>query len=325
MFTPLVAIKCTVYNHEPFLRECLDGFVMQQTDFPFVAVVHDDASTDKSADIIREYAAKYPDIIQPYYETENQYSKETLSRVMNEAVDATGAKYIALCEGDDYWTDPHKLQKQVDFLESHPDYGFVGTQCRVLDEMGYNNGSDIVLTPLRQEGNWDLFGNVLEYAVYGPIASTNTLLFRYDSKVYDRIKEANGDYTLEALLASLYGFARLNEVCSVYRRHEGGLSNSHSPRIRRMYAEWYRSNRLLIKKEFANIYACSKEEIDDTYEYTLLKCAIAEGFYKEAFEHKQKIVTKKYKAKFYCKYLLGIFSFALLRITLKINELRPKK
>ena len=133
MSTPLVAIKCTVYNHEPYLRECLDGFVMQQTDFPFVAIVHDDASTDKSADIIREYAEKYPDIIKAYYETENQYSKGTLSKVMNEAVDATGAKYIALCEGDDYWTDPKKLQKQVDILEKDDSLMAVVTDTAIVD------------------------------------------------------------------------------------------------------------------------------------------------------------------------------------------------
>ena len=99
----LVAIKCLVFNHEPYLRDCLEGFAMQQTDFQFVAIVHDDASTDHSADIIREYAAKYPDIILPIYETENQYSKQdgSLGRIMNAAIDATGAKYIALCEGDD--------------------------------------------------------------------------------------------------------------------------------------------------------------------------------------------------------------------------------
>jgi len=73
--TPLVAIKCTVYNHEPYLRECLDGFVMQQTDFPFVAIVHDDASTDKSADIIREYAEKYPDITKRKINTQKGHSR----------------------------------------------------------------------------------------------------------------------------------------------------------------------------------------------------------------------------------------------------------
>ena len=112
---PLVAIHCLVYNHEPYLRDCLEGFVMQQTNFPFVAIVHDDASTDSSAAIIREYEEKYPDIIKPIYETENQYSKRngSLGRIMNAAIDATGAKYVAMCEGDDYWTDPLKLQKQL--------------------------------------------------------------------------------------------------------------------------------------------------------------------------------------------------------------------
>ncbi len=118
---PLVSIKCLVYNHEPYLRQCLDGFVMQKTNFPFEAIVHDDASTDGSAAIIREYAEKYPDIIKPIYETENQYSKGTLNKIIL-AASHPESKYIAFCEGDDYWTDPDKLQLQVEFLETHPDF-----------------------------------------------------------------------------------------------------------------------------------------------------------------------------------------------------------
>ena len=120
---PLVSIRCTVYNHEPFLRQCLDGFVMQKTTFPFEAIVHDDASTDGSAAIIREYSEKYPDIIKPIFETENQYNKRdgSLRRIMDAALHPN-SKYIAMCEGDDYWSDPNKLQLQVDFLESHPDF-----------------------------------------------------------------------------------------------------------------------------------------------------------------------------------------------------------
>ena len=114
----LVSIQCLVYNHEPYLRQCLDGFVMQKTNFKFEAIVHDDVSTDNSAAIIREYAEKYPDIIKPIFETENQYSKHdgSLDKIM---ADACNGKYIALCEGDDYWIDPLKLQKQVDFMESN--------------------------------------------------------------------------------------------------------------------------------------------------------------------------------------------------------------
>lgn len=135
---PLVVIRCLVYNHEPYLRDCLEGFVMQQTTFPFVAIVHDDASTDGSAAIIREYEEKYPNIIKPIYETENQYSKHdgSLGRIMNAAIDATGAKYVAMCEGDDYWTDPLKLQKQVDFMEANPEYGLCYTDYSVCDEFG---------------------------------------------------------------------------------------------------------------------------------------------------------------------------------------------
>ncbi len=127
---PLVSIRCTVYNHEPFLRQCLDGFVMQKTTFPFEAIVHDDASTDGSAAIIREYAEKYPHIIKPIYETENQYHKGdgTFTRIIRGAVHPK-AKYIAICEGDDYWIDPLKLQRQVDFLESHPDYVICSHDC----------------------------------------------------------------------------------------------------------------------------------------------------------------------------------------------------
>lgn len=119
--TIIVSIICCTYNHELYIRECLDGFMMQQTNFPFEVLIHDDASTDGTADIIREYEAKYPDIIKPIYQTENQYRKKTGILKTFQFPRAQG-KYIALCEGDDYWTDPLKLQKQVDFLESHPDY-----------------------------------------------------------------------------------------------------------------------------------------------------------------------------------------------------------
>lgn len=122
----LVTIRCITYNHEPYIRQCLEGFVMQKTNFRFEAIVHDDASTDGTAAVIREYAEKYPDIIKPIFETENQYSKHdgSISRIMNEH---TRGKYVAMCEGDDYWIDPLKLQKQVNFLEENPEYGLVCT------------------------------------------------------------------------------------------------------------------------------------------------------------------------------------------------------
>ena len=132
---PLVSIRCTVYNHEPYLRQCLDGFVMQKTTFPFEAIVHDDASTDGSVAIIREYAEKYPDIIKPIFEIENQWGKGTINKTMDVAMNPN-SKYIAICEGDDFWTDPEKLQVQTDFLEAHPEYSLCVTASHYADADG---------------------------------------------------------------------------------------------------------------------------------------------------------------------------------------------
>lgn len=121
---PMVSIICTTYNHESYIRQALEGFIMQQCNFPFEIVVHDDASTDGTADIIREYIDKYPSLFNAVLQSENQYSQgnDVIDLLYNQK--ARG-KYIAICEGDDYWTDPLKLQKQADFLENHLNIAFV--------------------------------------------------------------------------------------------------------------------------------------------------------------------------------------------------------
>lgn len=133
---PCVVIHSLAYNHGPYIREALEGFVNQRTDFSIVAVVHDDASTDNTAVILREYAERYPDIILPIFESENQYSNPEgwLGEVMKLAMEASGALYIAMCECDDYWTDPLKLQKQVDFLEANPGYSMCFHRAKVIYE-----------------------------------------------------------------------------------------------------------------------------------------------------------------------------------------------
>lgn len=115
----MVSIECTSYNHEDFIAEALDSMLMQRTDFAYEILIHDDASTDRTAEIIRSYEQKYPEIIKPIYQTENQYSKDVLVELFN--LERAKGKYMAVCEGDDYWTDPYKLQKQVDYMEAHPE------------------------------------------------------------------------------------------------------------------------------------------------------------------------------------------------------------
>ena len=117
----MVSIWCMCFNHEEYVAQTLDSFLMQETDFPFEVIVSDDASTDGTADIIRSYAEKYPDIFKPVLLEENQFSKG-VNLFAQYFFQRTEGRYVAFCEGDDYWTDPKKLQIQVDFLEANPDY-----------------------------------------------------------------------------------------------------------------------------------------------------------------------------------------------------------
>lgn len=130
-----VSVCCLVYNHEKYLRQCLDGFMMQKTNFKFEVLIHDDASTDGSADIIREYEKKYPDIIKPIYQKENQYSKGVKVSWVYQYPRAKG-KYIALCEGDDYWIDVNKLQNQVNIMENENSISLCTHSVKCVSESG---------------------------------------------------------------------------------------------------------------------------------------------------------------------------------------------
>ena len=226
---PLVSIRCTVYNHEPFLRQCLDGFVMQQTNFPFEAIVHDDASTDGSAAIIREYAEKYPDIIKPIYETENQHSKHdgSISRIMDAAIHPS-AKYIALCEGDDYWTDPNKLQLQVDFLESHPDYSFSVHEYSEWDEeKGAYRPHQIEFLKNTKE---DLTLTLDDYATGVFFTKTLTSVYRRDSLLNSKYTQYSAKYDMTLFYALMtQGKCRLfNRVMGCYRIQPNSITSSQN-------------------------------------------------------------------------------------------------
>ena len=115
----MVSISCIVYNHEKYIENTIKGFLMQKTNFKYEVLIHDDASTDGTPDIIRKYEKAYPQTIYPIYQKENQYSKGVKVGKFNRS--RARGKYIALCEGDDYWIDPLKLQKQVGYMEKHPE------------------------------------------------------------------------------------------------------------------------------------------------------------------------------------------------------------
>lgn len=221
---PFVAIQCFVYNHESFLRDCFEGFVMQQTNFPFVAIVHDDASTDGSAAIIREYEEKYPDIIKPIYEKENQYSKRdgSLERIMNVAIDATGAKYVAMCEGDDYWTDSLKLQKQVDFMEANPEYGLCYTDYNRLED-AIQTLTESMFEKQNQYRPISYEQHLLKPGYLAPM----TWLYKRDSVNFLSKANIYTDGTYAYMLEFLYNskVAYIPDVTAVYRSHAGSASS----------------------------------------------------------------------------------------------------
>ena len=119
---PLVTIICLTFNQEQYIRDCFDGFFSQQTSFPFEILVYDDASTDATPEIIEQYVSCYPDVIRPTFYKKNNYSQGLGYVGLYTGIKEAKGKYVAYCEGDDYWCDPNKLQRQVDFLEANQDF-----------------------------------------------------------------------------------------------------------------------------------------------------------------------------------------------------------
>lgn len=236
----LVSIRCLVYNHEPYLRQCLDGFVMQKTNFAFEAIVHDDASTDKSADIIREYAAKYPDIIKPIYETENQYSKRdgSIRRIMNDAINPT-AKYIAICEGDDYWTDPLKLQKQFDFMEANPDYSLCFHPAYVKFENGLQERT---LYRKWKETDYNGLDIIRQWTI--PTASVFFRAKFYNKKYLEIANDRRfiyGDIVLFEYMSTKGRIKCINGIMSVYRRNAGGVTEKDKDELSKNEINHYKA------------------------------------------------------------------------------------
>lgn len=214
-----VSIICNAFNHGKYIRDALEGFVSQKTDFPFEVLVHDDASTDNTAEIIREYEEKYPDIIKPIYQTENKYSKGIKINRTYQTPRIKG-KYVAVCEGDDYWTDPLKLQKQCDFLDNNPEYSMCvcsTSWLNMLTGRRENRGKceedrDISLDEIILEKN----GRIYQYA---------TIVVK--TSVWNQYPEWRtiipiGDLTL-SIMAALDGKVRmLKDNMAVYRYYSAG-------------------------------------------------------------------------------------------------------
>ncbi len=221
----LVSICCITYNHEKYLRDALESFLMQKTDFVYEIIIRDDASTDNTANIIREYEQKYPNIVKPIYEKENGYKKgiEPISVTLKKAK----GKYIALCEGDDYWIDEQKLQKQVEYMEGH-------NNCTLC----FHNAEMLFMKSKKKEIYIDKRAAYKRYINSdGIYTASNIHLIRFGGSIPTasfmfRSKYAKNfpdfyfkcpcsDMPLKLIMTS-YGYAYyMDDVMSVYRRETG--------------------------------------------------------------------------------------------------------
>lgn len=310
----MVTIHCATYNHEPYLRQCLDGFVMQKTNFAFEAIVHDDASTDGTANIIREYAAKYPDIIKPIYETENQYSKKdgSIRRIMDDATCKT-TKYIALCEGDDYWTDPLKLQRQFDFMEANPEYGLVYTKAIV-----YNQASNKYTSTIGKPYNNDIADIILKNPIPTlTVMFRKDIFFKYSEEVKPQTKNWKmGDYPMWIYCSIKSKIKFIDLTTAVYR--ELSESASHSKNYKMMFD--FKLSVLDIQLFYINKYKETFNKCSQITDDKLILNFYLNNFFDIAI-YGNKELRKRYNIFLYNKKLYGLFLFFKILKLVKNSKL----
>nr|WP_163503656.1 glycosyltransferase [Halomonas socia] len=227
--SPLVSVKCNAYNHAGYIRDAINGFLMQRTNFPFEIIIHDDASTDGTDKIISEYMGRYPSIIRGVLQKENQYSQG--KRPGNFTAHLVRGKYIAFCEGDDYWLDENKLQVQADFLERNPSFSVCGHDACVIESGIVVRESKL---PVNQKRDFSAFD--LQRGVY-----VLTLSAMFVNKLGEIPPEhsqvVNGDDFFLSRLGEFGGAKFLPEIMpAVYRRHEGGVWSLVDDRKRKAHS-----------------------------------------------------------------------------------------
>jgi len=216
-FKPTVSVFMMTYNHEKYIKQALESILMQKTNFDYELVIGEDCSTDNTRKIINEYSDKYPGKFKLLLHEKN------IGAIANQiaVLKACTGKYIAICEGDDYWTDPYKLQKQVDFLEANPDFGMVHTNENIVD-----SSNKVIFASDTNKPSGDVFYDLLKSA----FIVTCSTCFRRDiiHEILDYAKINNVkcafDYWLWLHIAMRTKIHYMPEITSAYRSHSGGVS-----------------------------------------------------------------------------------------------------
>jgi len=227
----LVSILCTTYNHEKYIEQAIQGFLAQKTTFRFEILIHEDASEDSTAAIILKYAKDYPSLIKPIIQKQNQYSQGVIiSRQI--LLPIAKGKYIALCEGDDYWIDPYKLQKQINYLEENNNFSFSFTNA-VVEYNGKKNKKTENFIPWNRYESYHFDANKRVYNLHDLVrlASIPTASFVIRKNVFAQIPRLSdncfqGDRYIELFCISKGPAFFLNECTCVYRKNVEGSATS---------------------------------------------------------------------------------------------------
>ena len=209
---PLVSVAMITYNQEKYIKQAIDSVLEQQVDFDYEIIIGDDSSTDSTPDILKEYSKKYNNI----KVINRRRNIGAIPNFMQTFRQARG-KYIALCEGDDFWTDPTKLQRQVDFLEENKDHALVFHPVKVFFENG--KIEDSVFPDYK-------IGFSEEALLKGNFIQTNSVMYRArKSSEYTNLPEdiIPGDWYLHLFHARFGKIGFIDKVMAAYRRHDGGI------------------------------------------------------------------------------------------------------
>ena len=233
--TPKVSICCITYNHVNFLSKALDSFLMQVTSFPFEILVHDDASNDGTTELLRTYQNKFPQIIKAVIQVENKFSKAR-TIASNYLFPISKGKYIALCEGDDFWTSRHKIQKQVDFLERNSKFSLYTHAVEVVN-------NTIKEKPFYPTVLWTKKENTFLDVLNNHFIPTPSLMFRNEISDYPfvmdgaRILQAE-DMAIELFMASKGLCYYDSEEMGVYRNHDDGITKAKNRNYENEIMHW---------------------------------------------------------------------------------------
>lgn len=234
MITPLVSVICDVYNHEKYIENALDGILSQKTDFNFEILVHDDASTDRSRDIICSYEKKYPKIIKPLYQTVNQYSRGINGIDLTFQFPRVRGQFVAFCEGDDNWCCCDKMQKQIDAFREYPDVDFCA-------HAAYMKSSDKIIKIISPSENKCVLPLREVISGGGGYVATSSIMIR--RKVIESLgmfyRKYPFDYSLQIAAAMTGGMIFIPEILSVYNYCSTGSSwsaNCNSNKLKKI--EW---------------------------------------------------------------------------------------